>query len=683
VIAVLRRLRLRARALLRPSGAERDLQDELRGHLERRVEELITAGMPRAAAPAGFDFYGTANPNNDIFTAIGRQADLAYMQARDSRPGLVVVGRMRAGMPRARAAADLAGVAAQLAVEHPSTNANVGVALASLLDDYIGDARQTLWMLLTAALIVLAIACANIANLLLSRSSPRTREIAMRVALGAGRGRIVRQLLTEHLILALFGGALGVLAGWWGTAALTALAAPTLPRLESVALDWRVAGFTLLLTGAAGLFFGLVPAWQAARVDVQPALKSGGRGAAARGHSLRDALVVVEIALSVSILVGGGLLFRSFTRLVHVDPGYDARGVQTLRLRLPDAEYRDGRKVAATLHAILDRVAALPGVDRVCLTTGVPFGRTFPDPFFVDGHATPRLQDAPLAWTQWVTPGYFDTLRIPLVTGRTLTPADGERDALVAVVDEELARRQFPGQPAAAALGARVRFPRTDDRWRTIVGVVRHVRHNALNEPPHPQVYGPYDQLEPGWRAEIGRAIDLAVRSDGEPSALVEAIRAQVRAVDRGVPLSHVRTLADATSASIAPRVLDLSLAGGFSFAALLLCLVGVYGVMSGAVTARTREIGVRRALGAAPASVLARVLTRGVRLALVGTTIGLLLSIAVARALQAMLYGVTPRDPLTFAAVAALLLAVAAAGSYLPARRAMRVDPLVALRQE
>jgi predicted permease len=336
-----------------------------------------------------------------------------------------------------------------------------------------------------------------------------------------------------------------------------------------------------------------------------------------------------------------------------------------------------------TLREMLQRISALPGVEQASLTTGVPFGRTFPDPFLLDGRAEARLQDAPLAWTQWVTAAYFDTLRIATVAGRTFTPADSEQAPLVAVVDEEFAREQFPGQPPAAAIGARLQFPRTDGRWRIIVGVVRHVRHNALNERSHPRAYGPYEQLEPGWRAEIGRAIDVAVRSSVEPRALVEAIRAQVRAVDPGVPLSHVRSLAEATADSIAPRLLDLSLVGGFAVAALLLCLVGVYGVMSGAVSARTREIGVRLALGAAPRSVLQLVLGRGVRLAAAGVAIGIVLSAALARGLEAMLYGVSPRDPATLAAVTILLIFVAAAGSYLPARRAMRVDPLVALRQE
>jgi putative ABC transport system permease protein len=633
--------------------------------------------------PPRFDYYGSANANNDIFVALGKLADQSYLQKRDSHPGLVAIGRLKSGVRITEANADLARIAASLSTEYPSTNANVGVAVRSLLDDYVGDVRQTLWVLLASAVFVLTIACANVANLLLARSAARTREVAMRLALGAGRQRIVRQLLTESLLLACVGGALGILLGWWGRTTLATIAARTLPRMDEVALDWRVVGFTVGATALAAVFFGLLPAWQATRVDVQPALKDGSRSIVPGGHVLRDALVIAQIALSVALLVAAGLLLRSFTHLVRVDPGYDARGVLTLRLRLPDASYRDGDRVAATLDEMLARVETLAGVDRACLTTGVPFGRAFPDPFELDGRPAPSGDRAPLAWTQWVTAGYFDTLRIGLVAGRTFSAADREHAPLVALIDEDFARAEFAGRGPAEIIGQRIRFPRTDDRWRTIVGIVRHVRHNALDEPSHAQAYGPYDQLAPAWKTEIGRAMDAAVRSSLDPATVAESIKAEVHAVAPDVALSHVRTLHEATSLSIAPRVLNLSLVGLFSAAALLLCLVGVYGMMSHSVAARTREIGVRLALGAAPRGVLTAVVVRGIRLAAVGAVMGIVLAAILGQSLQAMLYSVKPRDPLTFAMVAALLVIVAAAGSYVPALRAMRVDPLAALRHE
>lgn len=632
---------------------------------------------------AGFDYYGGANANNDIFVALGRQADRPYMQKRDSHPGLAAIARMKPNVTLAQATSDLARIAASLAAEYPSTNANVGVAVRSLLDDYVGDVRQTVWMLLAAALFVLTIACANVANLLLARSGARVREVAMRLALGAGRWRVLRQLLTENLVLAAAGGALGIVLGWWGSHALASIASRTLPRIDGVALNWRVVAFTLASTGLAGLFFGLLPAWQTTHIDVQPALKDGGRSIGPTGHRLRDTLVIAEIALSLALLVGATLLLRSFTRLTHVDPGYDPRGVLTLRLRLPDAQYQDRTRVATTLREALARIEALPGVDTACLTTGVPFGRTFPDQFQIDGRPALASQEAPLAWTQWVTPAYFDTLRIGLIAGRTFTDADKEEAALVALIDEEFARVQFPGSYPASLIGQRIRFPQTDGRWRTIVGVVRHVRHNALDEPAHVQAYGPYEQLAPAWKAEIGRAIDVAVRSAVDAGALLSSIKAQVHTVDPEVPLSHVRTLTEARSLSIAPRVLNLWLVGGFSVAALLLCLVGVYGVMSYAVASRMREIGVRLALGAPPRSVLIDVLTRGIRLAMAGALIGSALAVIVGRSLDGMLYSVTPRDPLSFAVVTALLITVAATGAYVPARRAMHADPLATLRHE
>jgi len=331
----------------------------------------------------------------------------------------------------------------------------------------------------------------------------------------------------------------------------------------------------------------------------------------------------------------------------------------------------------------LTRIAALPGVEAATLTTGVPFGRTFPDRFAIAGQPAPPAQQAPLAWTQWVTAGYFDTMRIGLVAGRTFTAADAESSALVAVVDEEFARLHFPGRGAAGVIGERLMFPETDERSRTIVGIVRQVRHNALDERARPEAYGPYEQLAPAWKAEIGRAMDVAVRSAVDPSALVESIKMQVHAVDPGVPLSHVRTLDAATSLWMAPRVLNLSLVGGFSAAALLLCLVGTYGLMSYSVAERTREIGVRLALGATPRSVLALLLFRGLRLALAGAALGIFMAAIMVRSLEAMLYSVSRRDPTTFAAVTVLLVAVTLVGSYFPARRAMRVDPLLALRHE
>jgi putative ABC transport system permease protein len=633
--------------------------------------------------PADFDFYGTANDNNGFFIALGLMADQHYMHDRTSHPGLAVIGRMRTGVTIRQASADLAAIAADLAAAYPATNLDETVTVHRLLDDYVGDARLTLWMLLGSAMLVLTIACANIANLLLARSGARVREVALRLALGAGRRRILRQLLTESLLLAGIGGAAGALVGWLATSSLARVARGALPRMGDLAPDWRILAFALGATTLAGVVFGCVPAWQTARVDVQPALRRGTRGATGDGHRLRDAFVVAEIALSLALVAGAGLLLRSYARLVRVDPGYDAHHVLTLRLRFPDAAYRDPGKVATTLRQMLTRIAALPGVDGAALTTGVPMGRTFPDRFAIAGRPDTDPRRAPAVLLLWITPDYFRTLGIRLIAGRVFTAADDERAALVAVVDEEFVRQHFPGRPPATVIGERVKFFDNDPRWRDIVGVVAHVRPGPLEEAGGAGAYGPYEQLEPGWRAEIGRAMDVAVRSTVGPEALVAAIKQQLHAVDPDVPVSHVRTLDQAVSLAFAPRRFNLWLICGFGAVALLLCLVGVYGVMSYAVNERTREIGVRLALGAAPRQVRAMVLGRAVRLAALGAAIGTVGAFIVSRAMSGLLYAINPGDPATLASVVAVVVFVSLVASYLPARRAMRMDPVIALRDE
>jgi putative ABC transport system permease protein len=393
--------------------------------------------------------------------------------------------------------------------------------------------------------------------------------------------------------------------------------------------------------------------------------------------------MVAEVALSLALLVGAGLLLRSFSRLLHVDPGYDARNVLTLRLRFPDAAYQDRGKIATTLREMLSRISALPGVESAALTTGVPMGRSFPDRFALAGRVELPIQQSPSALTLWVSPDYFSTFGIGLVAGRVFRASDDERAALVALVDEDFAHRQFPDRPAASVVGQRVKLLDSDPRWREIVGIVRHVRQGPLDEQGGAEAYGPYDQLEPGWKAEIGRAMDVGVRSPLDRRALVEAIKRELHTVDPDVPISHVRTLSEAVSQSIAPRRLNLSLVGGFAAVALVLCLVGVYGVMNYAVTERTREIGIRLALGADPGRVLAMVLADGLRLVAIGIAAGLTAAFIVARLLGSLLYDVRPGDPATFVAVTVMLIGAAIAASYLPARRAMRMNPVIALRRD
>jgi len=397
---------------------------------------------------------------------------------------------------------------------------------------------------------------------------------------------------------------------------------------------------------------------------------------------MRETLVVCEIALSVALLVGAGLLVRSVSVLAAVEPGYRADHVVTMRLRLPDARYRDRRQVVPFLHQALARISAIPEVAAACLTTGVPFGRANAERFDVETVVDRSPDRLPLALTQWVTSTYHATFGIPLVAGRYFSPADDERAAPVAIVDDELARRHFPGRSPGDVVGRTITLVgQPGEGARRIVGVVAHVRHAGLAETPRPEIYVPYDQTEPGWQLEIGRAMDIAVKTQLATNEVVSAIRKEVRAMDAELPLSHVRSLSEALDESMAPRVFNVWLLGGFALTALLLSVLGVYGMMSYSVTQRSQELGVRMALGANGAQVIGLVMRRGLVVVLAGLTAGLAVALAGGRALTTLLYGVTPADPATFGAVASVLVVVAVLATYLPARRAARNAALAALR--
>jgi len=431
-----------------------------------------------------------------------------------------------------------------------------------------------------------------------------------------------------------------------------------------------------------GITFGVAPAAQSASIDVQQMLRDGGRSIAGAGRRLRESLVVCEIALSVALLVGAGLLVRSASVLAAVDPGYRADHVVTMRLRLPDARYRDRQQVLPFLRQALARIEAIPGVAAACLTTGVPFGRANAERFDVETLADRSRDRLPVALTQWVTSGCHDTLGIRLVAGRYFSPADDDRGASVAIVDEELARRHFPGRSPGDVVGRALQLPgQPGEGARRIVGVVAHVRHAGLAEPPRPEIYVPYHQAEPGWQLEIGRAMDIAVRSRLDQAAVVSAVRAEVSALDAELPLSHVRAMDQALAQSMSAQRFSVWLLGGFAVTALLLSVLGVYGMMSYSVNQRAQEFGVRIALGASRTQVVALVMRRGLVLVCLGLTAGLAAALAGGRLLRTLLFGVTPADPVTFAFVALLLVVVVVSSTYLPARRATRTDPMAALR--
>ncbi len=634
--------------------------------------------------PAGFDFYGRTNINNQFFTPLGRLSDQEFMRDRQSH-AVRVTARLQPGVTLEQARAQMNTLATRLAAQYPQSNTDLTIITKSFLDDYVGDSRRALLVIFAAVAFMLLIACANVANLMLARATTRSREIALRLALGASRWRIARHLMTESVILSLVGGGLGVLLATWGVNLLLRLNPDGIERLDDVRINWRALGFTFLVTLIVGLVFGLVPALQGSRARLNEALKEGSRSSTSgvAAGRLRGSLVAIEVALALVLLIGAGLTLKSFGRLLSVDPGYDAHNVLTLRLRLPDAKYRDASQTSAFGQAALARVSALPGVERVALATGFPLGRASDVDYSVEGQPQPLPGREPIALRQDVSEDYHKVLGISLREGRLLTAHDTESTPLVVVVDEEFAARNFPNRPLREVLGRRLRFGGDSAGWREIVGVVRHVKQSRLDEDSRAEIYRPLDQIPPKWKAGFTRANDLLVKTSVDPLSLVGAIKKEIQAIDKDQPIAQVETLESKLDTSVAPQRFTLLLLGIFAAIALSLASAGIYGVMSYAVTQRTQEMGIRIALGAQARDVLKLVIGNGMKLALLGVAIGLAGAFALTRLMTTLLFGVKPTDAVTFALVSMGLIAVALLACYIPARRATKVDPLVALRYE
>jgi putative ABC transport system permease protein len=517
----------------------------------------------------------------------------------------------------------------------------------------------------------LLIACANVANLLLARASARRRELAIRAALGAGRWRLVRQLLTESLLLAFGGGALGLVLARWGVALLLAISPDTLPRADDIRLDTGVAGFTFLVSLLTGIAFGLLPALQVSRPDLNETLKAGGRSGAGSPHQrFRSFLIVGEVALAFVLLIGAGLLLRSFVQLVGIDPGLDPQRIVTMNIKLPSTKYTS-LQTAAFFQHVLERVRTLPGVEAVAAVNPLPLsGAHWSTDFTVDGAPPlPPGQDF-TAGIRSISPDYFKTLRIALVKGRMLADIDAATAPPVVIINDALARRYFANEDP---LGKRIIHNRAA---REIVGVVKDVKHAALDEEAKPEFYLPMAQSPRDF-------MTLTVRTSGDPSHMIAAVRGQVWAVDKDQPVSDIRTMERLVADSVSPRRFTLLLLGVFALAGLTLAAVGLYGVMSYMVTQRTQEIGIRMALGAQGRDVLRLVIGQGMVLTLTGLALGLAASFALTRVISSLLYAVSPIDPVTFATVSLVLVGVALLANSIPARRATRVDPLTALRYE
>jgi putative ABC transport system permease protein len=611
--------------------------------------------------------------------------DPARRHLREYR-ALNIIGRLRPDISIERAEAELDAVANRFRAEYPRAyGPKFDLDLSPLQDDLVRDVRGALLVLLAAVTLVLVIACVNVANLTLARATARDKEVALRTALGAGRGGLVRQFLVESLLLAVTGGALGLLLAWWALRILVALGEDRLPRVEEIGIDWRSIAFTAAVTLATGVAFGLVPALKASRTRLHGLLKEGGKTSASgsAGNRLRSSLVVVEVALALLVLVLAGLILRSFNRLQQVDPGFRPEKLLTLQIRLTPSKYPDDPQRAAYADRLLERVRSLPGVRQAAVATSLPLGEIrFEIETRIEG--VEPVPGEPAFHADWrpVSPGYFATLGVPLLRGREFTTTDHAGGAQVAVVDQTFAERFWPGQDP---LGKRVRLMRPSNKggWLTIVGVAGHVRNLGLDADAAEQVYTPFAQTPFEF-------VSVVLRTQSDPQSLVTSLREAVRSIDRELPVDAVKTMDQVLDDSIAGRRSYALLFGAFAAVALTLVAVGVYGVMAYSVAQRVQEIGIRMALGAQRGSVVKMVVSQGLALAGIGVVLGLALTGLVSKLfssfgtfLASLLFGVGATDVLTFATVTLGLLALALLATWLPARRATRIDPMVALRWE
>jgi predicted permease len=589
---------------------------------------------------------------------------------------LRVMARVRGGASVASAGEELAGIAAAIRDEDPGEKDSMVFRIVGLHEELMGNVKPALIALLAAVGMLLLIACVNIANLLLARSSAREREVAVRTAIGARRGAILRQLLVESTVLGLAGGAVGTLLALWGVNVLRSMSPENTPRLEEVAVDGRVLLFAVMLSVLTGILFGMAPALQLARTDLTRALReaAGPRTSGARKR-LRSLLVITEMALALTLLAGAGLLIRSFARLQAVDPGFRAENVLTVNLNFPASRYTEANTVARIVEDLLDRLGSRSDLQAAGASTIIPLNQGDNDSnFLIEGRPLPRDRtETPIAWYRQVTSGYFAAIGMRVVAGRGFTHEDQEAAMPVAVVNETLARRHWPD---ADPIGQRVSFGGPEGPWASIVGIVADARQSGLDQPTRGEMFLPLAQ-------QPARGVTLVLRGRGDPLSLVPAVRGEVAAIDADLPLGRVATMQETLRQSVALPRLYLSFFAFFALVALVLAAVGIYGVTAHAVAQRTSEIGVRMALGADAGDVLRLVLRQTLVLVVAGLGSGIVLALALSRLMAGLLFDLSPQDPATFISIGLILTAVALIASWVPARRATRVDPLRALRTE
>lgn len=612
----------------------------------------------------------------DVSIPIGLSAE--RFKARGSDPGISVVARLKPHVSQKQAQTETEMVYARMEQQYPDTNTGRRGYLLSLHETFVGDVRQPLLILLGAVALVLLIACANVANLLLVRASTRKREMSVRVALGANRSRIIRQLLSESLMLATIGAALGILIAHWGTSFIAHQLPGSVPRLSEAIVDWRVLVFTLAISLLTGLLFGLAPALQASRLNLTEALKEGERGSSGGRQRLRSLLVVSEVALTLMLLVGASLLIQSFRRVLQVDPGFNAENLLTMQVSV---NHPDGNQIAAFFNQLQENVRKLPGVKSVAISNGLPLVTANHPTFFLEGRPAPEKGKEPGAIRYTVSSDYFQTMGIDLLKGRVFTAQDTTATPLVVVIDEALAKHFQNEDP----IGKRISQSSSGTPSYEIVGVVRHVEQYNLDGQAiqTPQFYLNINQIPLERLPGFTRRINLLTRTDVEPTSLTPAVRSQIAALNKDQPVFNVRTMDQIVAESVAPRRFSMMLLAVFALVALALASIGIYGMMSYAVAQRTREIGLRMTLGAQTGNVLRLVIGHGMKLALAGVVLGLAASFALTRTMKNLLFGVSATDPVTFVGIAFLLALVALLACWVPARRATKVDPMVALRYE
>ena len=588
-------------------------------------------------------------------------------------------GRLAPGVNVEQARAEMQVIDRNLAAQYPDENKNRNTILFALHDRIVGETRQSLIILFAAVGFVLLIACANFANLLLARAAERQREFVIRGALGAGRWRLMRQLLIESLLLSLAGGAVAILLAFWGTNLLVSFKPENLPRLSEIGVDGRVLGFTLGISILTGLIFGLVPAWAASRGRVGDALKEGGRSATAGSarQRLRSAFVIGELAVALVLLVGAGLLIKTFWKLRSVEPGFNPDHLITMRVELPETRYKDVAPQTRFRKQILTGMNSLPRVQAAMVSELPLSGDSLNHDFLIENWPPIAPGDEPSLETRSVLGDYFKVMQIPLQQGRDFGPQDfDEKAPRVGIANESLVRQHFQNEDP---LGKRIRWARNPQvEWITIVGVVGDVKHFGLDVPEQPALYTPYTQINP-WK----RWMSIAARTQGDADGAAQALKQEIWKVDSQLPVTRVETMSEVAAGSFAARRFNMSLLSLFAGLALVLAAIGIYGVMSNAVTQRTQEIGIRLALGARTIDVLRLIIRNGLTLVSIGVALGLAGAFALTRLMTTLLFGVTPTDGLTIAVVSAVLIGVALLACLIPARRATKVDPLVALRYE